>query len=189
MTNCTNLALLTQAWVVVALWSPWVFFFTKQSLRKNKMSHTWWWLAISFIQELKHRKNCKSYPVCMAGQTWISVMKSLSLWKKVAVHLFSKYEKFCKESQSWQLSVPCEAGSYTWASWRLSDIKIIINIKLEVRRQEVIWWFWMLIDLTWPGSNFEQYQPIFTTSLQHHRQRCHLDQHHRIHTNLKYVFD
>lgn len=105
MTNCTNLALLTQAWVVVALWSPWVFFFTKQSLRKNKMSHTWWWLAISFIQELKHRKNCKSYPVCMAGQTWISVMKSLSLWKKVAVHLFSKYEKFCKESQSWQLSV------------------------------------------------------------------------------------
>ena len=78
MTNCTNLALLTQAWVVVALWSPWVFFFTKQSLRKNKMSHTWWWLAISFIQELKHRKNCKSYPVCMAGQTWISVMKSWS---------------------------------------------------------------------------------------------------------------
>ena len=41
----------------------------------------------------------------MAGQTWISVMKSLSLWKEVAVHLFSKHETFCEESQSWQLSV------------------------------------------------------------------------------------
>ena len=76
MTNCTNLALLTQAWVVVALWSPWVFFFTKQSLRKNKMSHTWWWLAISFIQELKHRKNCKS---CPSQGSW-QVKLEFQLW-------------------------------------------------------------------------------------------------------------
>ena len=85
MTNCTNLALLTQAWVVVALWSPWVFFFTKQSLRKNKMSHTWWWLAISFIQELKHRKNCKSYPakVNLESQVNMSEVSILSVLSKL----------------------------------------------------------------------------------------------------------
>ena len=60
----------------------------------------------------------------------------------MAVHLFSKHETFCDESKSWQLSVfhiiSDEIGSYTRAIWRLSVINIIINIKLEVRRQEVI---------------------------------------------------
>ena len=78
----------------------------------------------------------------MAGQTCISVMKSLSLWKEVAVHLFSKHETFCEESQSWQLSVfsnnlrlPCACiGVKTkTSSWEGYKVAVACTLSVSLR--------------------------------------------------------
>ena len=80
-------------------------------------------------------------------------MKSLSLWKEVAVHLFSKHETFCEESQSWQLSVfsnnlrlPCacigvKTKTSSWEGYKVAvacTLSVSFRGEIKLNRLQII---------------------------------------------------